>query len=91
MKEWIKSFWVEVANNWPLHPTMYEAQMYIDRVNQMHQAEDIKNEKIDLLYKFKKLESQGIRTTMNYNMNSHLEDMRNEYIKVLKNTEIQTF
>ena len=46
--------------------------------------QDIKNEKIDLLYKFKKLESQGIRTTMNYNMNSNLEDMRNEYIK-LKN------
>ena len=48
--------------------------------------QDIKNEKIDLLYKFKKLEGQGIRTTMNYNMNSHLEDMRNEYIK-LKNKE----
>ena len=44
--------------------------------------QDIKNEKIDLLYKFKKLEGQGIRTTMNYNMNSHLEDMRNEFIKL---------
>ena len=41
--------------------------------------QEIKNEKIDLIYKFKKLEGQGIRTTMNYNMNSHLEDMRNEY------------
>lgn len=50
--------------------------------------QDIKNEKIDLLYKFKKLESQGIRTTMNYNMNSHLEDMRNEYIKLRKQREI---
>ena len=50
--------------------------------------QDIKNEKIDLLYKFKKLESQGIRTTMNYNMNSHLEDMRNEYIKLKKQREI---
>ena len=52
--------------------------------------QDIKNEKIDLLYKFKKLESQGIRTTMNYNMNSHLEDMRNEYIKLKKQREIDT-
>ena len=43
---------------------------------------DIKNEKIDLIYKFKRLESQGIRTTMNYNMNSQLEDMRNEYLKL---------
>jgi len=50
--------------------------------------QDIKNEKIDLLYKFKKLENQGIRTTMNYNMNSHLEDMRNEYIKLKKQREI---
>ena len=50
--------------------------------------QDIKNEKIDLLYKFKKLESQGIRTTMNYNMNSHLEDMRNEYIKLKKQREV---
>ena len=49
--------------------------------------QEIKNEKIDLIYKFKKLESQGIRTTMNYNMNSHLEDMRNEYIKLKKQRE----
>ena len=45
-------------------------------------AQEIKNEKIDLIYKFKKLENQGIRTTMNYNMNSNLEDMRNEYLKL---------
>ena len=49
--------------------------------------QEIKNEKIDLIYKFKKLEGQGIRTTMNYNMNSHLEDMRNEYIKLKKQRE----
>ena len=45
---------------------------------------DIKNEKIDLLYKFKKLTDQGVRTTSNYNMNSNLDDMRNEYIKLKK-------
>ena len=50
--------------------------------------QDIKNEKIDLLYKFKKLEGQGIRTTLNYNMNSHLDDMRNEYIKLKKQREV---
>ena len=50
--------------------------------------QDIKNEKIDILYKFKKLEGQGIRATMNYNMNSNLEDMRNEYIKLKKQREI---
>ena len=52
-------------------------------------AQEIKNEKIDLIYKFKKLESQGIRTTMNYNMNSHLEDMRNEYLKLKKQREVE--
>lgn len=51
--------------------------------------QDIKNEKIDLIYKFKKLESQGIRTTMNYNMNSQLEDMRNEYFKLKKQREVE--
>ena len=45
---------------------------------------DIKNEKIDLLYKFSKLNNQGVRTSMNYNMNSNLDDMRNEYIKLKK-------
>ena len=51
-------------------------------------SQDIKNEKIDLIYKFKKLEGQGIRTTMNYNMSSHLEDMRNEYLKLKKQREV---
>jgi len=51
-------------------------------------SQDIKNEKIDLIYKFKKLEGQGIRTTMNYNMNSQLEDMRNEYFKLKKQREV---
>ena len=51
--------------------------------------QEIKNEKIDLIYRFKKLDHQGIRTTMNYNMNSHLEDMRNEYIKLKKQREIE--
>lgn len=51
-------------------------------------SQEIKNEKIDLIYKFKRLEDQGVRTTMNYNMNSHLEDMRNEYLKLKKQREI---
>ena len=49
--------------------------------------QEIKNEKIDLIYKFKKLENQGIRTTINYNMNSNLDDMRNEYLKLKKQRE----
>ena len=49
---------------------------------------EIKNEKIDYIYKFKKLGEQGIRTTMNYNMNSNLEDMRNEYLKLKKQREV---
>ena len=52
-------------------------------------ANEIKNEKIDLIYKFKRLENQGIKTTMNYNMNSQLEDMRNEYTKLKKQREME--
>tara|TARA_Y100001958_G_C21247117_1_gene578096 strand:- start:2949 stop:4079 length:1131 start_codon:yes stop_codon:yes gene_type:complete len=51
--------------------------------------QEVKNEKIDMIYKFKKLENQGIRTTMNYNMNSPLDDMRNEYMKLKKQREIE--
>jgi len=56
-------------------------------IHQMN-SQDIKNEKIDLIYKFKKLEQQGIRTTMNYNMNSQLDDMRNEFLKLKKQREV---
>ena len=52
-------------------------------------SQDIKNEKIDILYQFRKLENQGIKTTMNYNMNSHLDDMRNEYLKLKKQREVE--
>ena len=52
-------------------------------------ATEIKNEKIDYIYKFKKLGEQGIRTTMNYNMNSPLDEMRNEYLKLKKQREIE--
>mgnify|MGYP006441883059 FL=1 len=55
----------------------------------MLSPQDIKNEKIDLIYKFKRLESQGVRTTMNYNMNSQLDDMRNEYVKLKKQREAE--
>ena len=51
-------------------------------------SQEIKNEKIDLIYRFKRLDDQGVRTTMNYNMNSNLEDMRNEYLKLKKQREI---
>ena len=55
----------------------------------MLSAQDIKNEKIDLIYKFKRLENQGVKTSMNYNMNSQLDDMRNEYIKLKKQREVE--
>jgi hypothetical protein len=55
----------------------------------MLSPQDIKNEKIDLIYKFKRLENQGVRTTMNYNMNSQLDDMRNEYVKLKKQRETE--
>ena len=51
-------------------------------------ATEIKNEKIDYIYKFKKLGEQGVRTTMNYNMNTPLDEMRNEYLKLKRQREI---
>ena len=52
---------------------------------------EIKNEKIDLLYKFSKLQNQGVRTSTNYNMNSNLDEMRNEYIKLKKQERYNKF
>ena len=62
----------------------------VDEFKPVHRmsATEIKNEKIDYIYKFKKLGEQGIRTTMNYNMNSNLDEMRNEYLKLKRQREI---
>ena len=68
-----------------------ENKIYGDEFKSIHSLSpnEIKNEKIDMLYKFRKLEGQGIRTTMNYNMNSNLEDMRTEYYKLKKQRETE--
>jgi len=72
----------------PVDPIM-ENKVYGGEFKSIHSMSpnDIKNEKIDILYKFRKLEGQGIRPTMNYNMNSNLEDMRSEYYKLKKQRE----
>jgi hypothetical protein len=49
---------------------------------------EIKNEKIDYIYKFKKLENNGIRTSQQYSMNSNLEEMRNEYLRLKRQREV---
>ncbi len=82
---------VDPLPNATLNDDLFKAQVETQsefKSIQTMNAQDIKNEKIDLLYKFRKLESQGVRTTMNYNMNSHLDDMRNEYLKLKKQREV---
>ena len=76
-----------LMNNDPLINNSAEANGGYKPVHILSQT-DIKNEKIDLLYQFKKLNDQGVRTTSNYNMNSNLDDMRNEYIKLKKQRDI---
>jgi hypothetical protein len=49
---------------------------------------EIRNEKIDYIYKFKKLEKIGIRTSQQYSMNSNLEEMRNEYLRLKRGREV---
>jgi len=68
-----------------------ENKVYGDEFKSIHtmSPNEIKNEKIDMLYQFRKLEGQGIRTTMNYNMTSNLEDMRTEYYKLKKQRETE--
>ena len=70
---------------------MFDNKEYGDEFKAIHSMSpnEIKNEKIDMLYKFRKLEGQGIRTTMNYNMTSNLEDMRTEYYKLKKQRETE--
>jgi mitochondrial fission protein ELM1 len=77
-----------LMNNDPLINNLPEANGGYKPVHVLSQT-DIKNEKIDLLYQFKKLNDQGVRTTSNYNMNSNLDDMRNEYIKLKKQRDVE--
>ena len=84
----VKNIQAPLPQDDPIINSTKEAESSEFRPIHAMSSQDIKNEKIDLIYKFKKLEGQGIRTTMNYNMNSQLEDMRNEYFKLKKQREI---
>jgi hypothetical protein len=77
-------------NSMPMQDESFIPVQIDDEFKPIHRmnATEIKNEKIDYIYKFKKLGDQGIRTTMNYNMNSNLDEMRNEYLKLKKQREI---
>ena len=88
IKSDIKKIHTPLPQDDPMINTIKGAESSEFRPIHSMSSQDIKNEKIDLIYKFKKLEGQGIRTTMNYNMNSQLEDMRNEYFKLKKQREI---
>jgi hypothetical protein len=74
-----------------IDPIMSNAPDPNDEYKPVHvlSQSDIKNEKIELLYKFKKLNDQGVKTTSNYNMNSNLDDMRNEYIKLKRQRDVE--
>ena len=82
----------DISNSDPfIDPIMSNAPDTSGEYKPVHvlSQQDIKNEKIDLLYQFKKLNDQGVRTTSNYNMNSNLDDMRNEYIKLKKQRDVE--
>ena len=79
----------ESVNNDHMNNTSIDPLLEGYRPIHMMTPQEIKNEKIELIYKFKRLESQGVRTTMNYTMNSNLDDMRNEYMKLRKQREIE--
>ena len=49
---------------------------------------DIQNEKKEILYQLNRLSSKGAKIPHNFNMNSNIEDMRNEYNKILKDRDI---
>jgi hypothetical protein len=78
----------------PLDPAIYnpseQNQVMDDDLKPIHlmSGGEIKNEKIDYIYKFKKLENNGIRTSQQYSMNSNLEEMRNEYLRLKRQREV---
>ena len=51
---------------------------------------DIQNEKKEILYQLNRLSSKGARIPHNFTMNSNIEDMRNEYNKIIRDREIDT-
>ena len=51
---------------------------------------DIQNEKKEILYQLNRLSSKGARIPHNFTMNSNIEDMRNEYNKIIRDREIDS-
>jgi hypothetical protein len=51
---------------------------------------DIQNEKKEILYQLNRLSSKGARIPHNFTMNSNIEDMRNEYNKIVRDREIDS-
>ena len=49
---------------------------------------DIQNEKKEILYQLNRLSSKGAKIPHNFTMNSNIEDMRNEYNKIVRDREI---
>jgi len=50
-------------------------------------ADELLNEKYELLYKFDNLKNKGVKITRNFNIHSDIEEMRYEYNRILKDRE----
>ena len=49
---------------------------------------DIQNEKKEILYQLNRLSSKGAKIPHNFTMNSNIEEMRNEYNKIIRDRDI---
>jgi hypothetical protein len=50
----------------------------------------IEDEKQDLLYKFYRLENKGMKISKKFNMHSDISEMRSEYKKIVKDSEVNS-
>jgi len=82
-----------IQNNFNEQSSVRDEQEQVEYENQKNFYEDdkkrIMQEKQELLYKFHRLESKGIRSSRKFTMESDLESMKIEYSKLTRQIEVE--
>lgn len=71
-------------------PAFGEDDVDINEIQPSEGYDTIEDEKQDLLYKFHRLESRGIKVSKKFNMYSDVREMRSEFFKIKKDSEVNS-
>jgi hypothetical protein len=71
-------------------PAFGDDDVDVNEIRPSEGYEKIEDEKQDLLYKFHRLESRGIKIGKKFNMYSDIREMRSEFFKIKKDSEVNS-